>query len=1097
MEVINITSLNKTANNERKSTGSIILVLSFAILISCLCKIIFIKFLRHKVNLSFNIIVLFLGFLIGIIATQIKGGVNEDDFLRGELQLSKISPHLIYYIFLPLIIFDSSFNTNVNIVKQQFITTCLVAVPGVLISTGIITLFVVYLFPSDYQWSWRTGLLFGSILSTTDPVTIVTLLQDCGASHSLSSLIESESLLNDGLVFMLFSILDRMIVDSSYTIRQIIVDIFRQSIGGPLFGIICGFLCVFVLNRINNELKIEITITFGMTYFIFYIADAALGISAVLSLISMGLYMAKHKYCISTNVQLSMAGAWEIITFVVNILIFTISGLILAHSFVGIQTNLTSRDIGIALVLYLLIHVSRALIVGVLYPVITWSGMPLNRKECVIFAWSGLRGRTATILVLLIYLDSEIDSATRERFLFHISLIVLFTLIINGASSKFLVKMLGLHKGTPESQSVLLQALKHMRSQTSRQINNMKEDINFANVDWKILNNYLPEKLLEELDEERDTNIHQKLCVTPTQTHDDLSLESISIYSDPLQNQHYSDQISIDSIYQFDLDSLPNDQYILQPFIEQINNSDLDFECHEMNMRNEIIKRFLTAMSVDYEKQWYLGMIRRRTLRILIETIEEAKAKLSLKRHWQLLVEHFCMPLWLQCFVKFHKIKYLNIITEKLLFNHLILTIELALAFHSAKSRLENMLTKFPEFANIDNYIINNVLNEAKMLRVRASLVLHDLQHSYKKCWTIEMTKRCAQMLLKYESVAIVQLYETGMLNENEYTHILKLIQKKLFHLEHCYFMGVPKIHLNQEQDSPFDNLSLFVNLTEDEKVYFKELLETRHRWFQPGEILLRQGYMTTEAYLIIRGIVECSEDLLTCYRSGHIIGIDALFDKSSSVSNRTYRAESSIVEAYTIDESILNMFLSNVKMTRLIYNEIALHMLINMYQQPIHLLNYAQIKVLLDEYAIFYQNEIDHDLMTIQLKRNERLFLLVGTVQREEDDYFMDGPQLVTVNQLTSFYCSLDKLCIAYTWTLENEQECLQIVRSFTTSFRLSDSSQVKANTTMIYPSYSGYTTEFTPQYHSLIQVARSAALMSNIELIPMEITDLYHEKT
>ncbi|CAF0907328.1 unnamed protein product, partial [Rotaria sordida] len=122
MEVINITSLNKTANNERKSTGSIILVLSFAILISCLCKIIFIKFLRHKVNLSFNIIVLFLGFLIGIIATQIKGGVNEDDFLRGELQLSKISPHLIYYIFLPLIIFDSSFNTNVNIVKQQFIT---------------------------------------------------------------------------------------------------------------------------------------------------------------------------------------------------------------------------------------------------------------------------------------------------------------------------------------------------------------------------------------------------------------------------------------------------------------------------------------------------------------------------------------------------------------------------------------------------------------------------------------------------------------------------------------------------------------------------------------------------------------------------------------------------------------------------------------------------------------------------------------------------------------------------------------------------------------------------------------------------------------
>ncbi|CAF4542428.1 unnamed protein product [Rotaria sp. Silwood1] len=409
------------------------------------------KYLRKKiyrVNLSFYIIVLFLGFLIGIIATQIQGGFSEDDFLRGEHHLSKISPQLIYYIFLPLIIFDSSFNTHFHIVKQQIITTILVAGPGVLISTGIITLCVVYLFPYDYQWSWLRGLLFGSILSTTDPVTIVTLLQDCGASQSLSSLIESESLLNDGLVFMLFSVLNRMIVGSSYTPGQIIFDILRYGLGGPLFGLICGFICVFVLNRINNELKIEITITFGITYLVFYIADAELNISAVLSLIFMGLYMAKHKYCISSNVQLSMAGAWEIIIFVVNILIFTVSGLILAHSFVGVQTNLTSRDIGIALVLYLLIHVSRVLIVGVLYPVITWSGMPLNRKECVIFAWSGLRGRTALILVLLIYLDSEIDCATRERFLFHISLIVLFTLIINGTSSKFLVKMLGLHKGT-------------------------------------------------------------------------------------------------------------------------------------------------------------------------------------------------------------------------------------------------------------------------------------------------------------------------------------------------------------------------------------------------------------------------------------------------------------------------------------------------------------------------------------------------------------------------------------------------------------------------------------------------------------------------
>jgi NhaP-type Na+/H+ or K+/H+ antiporter len=218
--------------------------------------------------------------------------------------------------------------------------------------------------------------------------------------------------------------------------------------GGSLFGLFCGFICVFVLNRINNELKIEITITFSVTYLVFYIADAELGVSAVLAVIFMGLYMAKHKYCISSNVQLSLAGAWQIIIFVVNILTFTLSGLILAHSFVGIENILTSRDIGISLVLYLIIHVNRALMVGVLYPVITWSGMRLNRKECVIFAWSGVRGRQALILALLVYLNSTVDHATSERFLFHISMIVILTLIINGPTSKFLVKMLSLHKGT-------------------------------------------------------------------------------------------------------------------------------------------------------------------------------------------------------------------------------------------------------------------------------------------------------------------------------------------------------------------------------------------------------------------------------------------------------------------------------------------------------------------------------------------------------------------------------------------------------------------------------------------------------------------------
>ncbi|CAF1096459.1 unnamed protein product [Adineta ricciae] len=95
------------------------------------------------------------------------------------------------------------------------------------------------------------------------------------------------------------------------------------------------------------------------------------------------------------------------------------------------------------------------------------SGVHLSWKDCVILTLSGLRGSMSLILVLIVSLDIEIETITRHRFLFHISMIVLLTLIINGTSSKYLVKILGLHHGTKGSEIVLLQAFEHVRRQTS------------------------------------------------------------------------------------------------------------------------------------------------------------------------------------------------------------------------------------------------------------------------------------------------------------------------------------------------------------------------------------------------------------------------------------------------------------------------------------------------------------------------------------------------------------------------------------------------------------------------------------------------------
>ena len=216
-----------TDTGEVQTIGTVILFLSFSVLAACLCKVIFSKILRNKIPVPFTVSVLLLGFIIGIIIIHIKSTSN--DFLLGEAQLSEINPHLVYYIFLPLLIFDSAFNGHFHIVKQQLLSAIILAGPGVFIATAIIAICGIYIFP--YNWSWVVGLLFGSILSATDPAAVVALLHDSGASKSLASLIDSESLLNDGSAFVIFLIFNNIIVGGDHSAKKIITDIVKYSIG--------------------------------------------------------------------------------------------------------------------------------------------------------------------------------------------------------------------------------------------------------------------------------------------------------------------------------------------------------------------------------------------------------------------------------------------------------------------------------------------------------------------------------------------------------------------------------------------------------------------------------------------------------------------------------------------------------------------------------------------------------------------------------------------------------------------------------------------------------------------------------------------------
>ena len=127
--------------------------------------------------------------------------IAECNLFDSIVDLSRMDPHLMLVVFLPTLLFESAFALDISIFMRQSSQILLLALPGVLIASLLTSGWVYMLYP---WWPYNTCLLLGAILSATDPVAVVALLKELGAAKTLGTLIEGESLLNDGSAVVLF-----------------------------------------------------------------------------------------------------------------------------------------------------------------------------------------------------------------------------------------------------------------------------------------------------------------------------------------------------------------------------------------------------------------------------------------------------------------------------------------------------------------------------------------------------------------------------------------------------------------------------------------------------------------------------------------------------------------------------------------------------------------------------------------------------------------------------------------------------------------------------------------------------------------------------
>ncbi|KAK2635611.1 hypothetical protein Ddye_030403 [Dipteronia dyeriana] len=409
---------------------------------------------------------------------------------------ANIDPDLLLAVFLPALLFESSFAMELHQIKRCMVQMLLLAGPGVLISTFFLGSALKLTFP--YDWSWKTSLLLGGLLSATDPVAVVALLKELGASKKLSTIIEGESLMNDGTAIVVYQLFYQMVLGKSFSWISIVKFLAQVSLGAVGMGLAFGIASVLWLGFIFNDTVIEISLTLAVSYIAYFTAQEGADISGVLTVMTLGMfYAAVARTAFKGESQQSLHYFWEMVAYIANTLIFILSGVVIAEGVLSSDNIFENHGLswGYLILLYVFVQVSRFVVVGTLYPFLRYFGYGLDWKEATILIWSGLRGAVALSLSLSVKRSSGgssyITSDTGTLFVFLTGGIVFLTLIVNGSTTQYILHFLEMNKLSSTKRRILDYTKYEMLNKALEAFGDLGDDEELGPADWPTVKRYI------------------------------------------------------------------------------------------------------------------------------------------------------------------------------------------------------------------------------------------------------------------------------------------------------------------------------------------------------------------------------------------------------------------------------------------------------------------------------------------------------------------------------------------------------------------------------------------------------------------------------
>lgn len=348
-------------------------------------------------------------YTIALVLTGLFVGISG---LLPEVPMTK---DFVFLVILPPLLFEAALNMDINELRSNLKTISLLAFLGVLVTT----LIVGYSLSLLLGLSLAMALLFGAMISPTDPVSVLASFKTLNAPKRLSTILEGESILNDGAAVVVFAILLEMLRSGEINLAWGVAEFVIVCAGGAIVGFALGYLTYRILSSIDDPF-VEISITIILAYSSFIISEH-LHVSGVIAVVASGLVVGNYgkAFSMSPSTRVILTDFWAVVVFLVNSIVFIL---------IGTNTHFDIvhwKEIAVAVAAVI---VSRALIV---YPVM-WRYLRIWRH--IVF-WGGLRG--AIPIALALSLSGVEGFETISAMTFGV---VLFSLVVQGLTLEVFAK---------------------------------------------------------------------------------------------------------------------------------------------------------------------------------------------------------------------------------------------------------------------------------------------------------------------------------------------------------------------------------------------------------------------------------------------------------------------------------------------------------------------------------------------------------------------------------------------------------------------------------------------------------------------------------